>query len=45
MPCCPGMNVVCNKDVIRHDFGPCMQEIRVDEVFDKIMKITERARG
>jgi len=44
MPCCPGMNVVCNKDRIRHDFGPCMQAISVEVVFKKTMEIINKIK-
>jgi heptosyltransferase II len=36
MPCCPGMRVTCNKGKHWHDFGPCMQDIRVEDVLAKI---------
>jgi heptosyltransferase II len=36
MPCCPGMRVTCNKGEHWHDFGPCMQDIRVEDVLAKI---------
>jgi heptosyltransferase II len=36
MPCCPGMKVTCNKGEHWHDFGPCMQDIRVEDVLAKI---------
>jgi heptosyltransferase II len=36
MPCCPGMNVICNQGKRWHDFGPCMQDIKVEDVLAKI---------
>jgi heptosyltransferase II len=36
MPCCPGMKVVCNTGKQRHNFGPCMQSISVDDVLARI---------
>jgi heptosyltransferase II len=37
MPCCPGMKVVCNEGGHRHDFGPCMQSIQVDDVLKHLL--------
>jgi len=36
MPCCPGMKVSCNKGKEVPDFGPCMQNITVQDVLSRI---------
>ena len=36
MPCCPGKKVSCNKGKEKPDFGPCMENITVQDVLTRI---------